>query len=151
MSYPCYDKATSADIEAIALIEAQLFDDAWTAASIHDLLSQSINGIIFLKCDNEIVAYCLYQHIFEAAEILRIATTAKFQRQGLATQLLDTWLALMQQQGAQHCLLEVRADNTQAIALYQRLGFKQIDTRKNYYQNKQGGKGVDAWIMQRVL
>jgi ribosomal-protein-alanine N-acetyltransferase len=43
-------------------------------------------------------------------------------------------------------LLEVRADNPRAQALYRRFGFVHIHTRRRYYRD-----GVDALIMQLPL
>jgi len=41
--------------------------------------------------------------------------------------------------------LEVRTDNTAAIALYQAHGFERLGLRKNYYQPS----GADAYTMVR--
>ncbi len=43
-------------------------------------------------------------------------------------------------------LLEVRPDNASAIALYRRLGFSPVTTRRDYY-----GPGQDALVMLRTL
>jgi hypothetical protein len=40
-------------------------------------------------------------------------------------------------------MLEVRADNAGAIALYERFGFERISVRRGYYPG-----GVDAWVMR---
>jgi len=49
--------------------------------------------------------------------------------------------------GATEIFLEVRADNTIAQKLYKVFGFKQIGTRKKYYQPD----GVDAFIMKTEM
>jgi ribosomal protein S18 acetylase RimI-like enzyme len=46
--------------------------------------------------------------------------------------------------GAAQVFLEVRADNPNARALYDSLGFEQIAVRKNYYQPD----NVDAQVMR---
>ena len=46
--------------------------------------------------------------------------------------------------GATSLLLEVRADNAPAIALYERHGFDRIAVRRRYYQPGD----VDAWVMR---
>ena len=43
-------------------------------------------------------------------------------------------------------MLEVAVDNTDAISLYENLGYLQISTRSNYY-----GSGKDALVMQKEL
>ena len=41
------------------------------------------------------------------------------------------------------CCLEVKATNARAIALYSKLGFKQVGLRKGYYDD-----GTDAILME---
>ena len=41
-------------------------------------------------------------------------------------------------------MLEVGVENTGAIALYEKLGYQSISTRKNYY-----GHGLDALVMRK--
>ena len=41
-------------------------------------------------------------------------------------------------------MLEVGTENTSAIALYEKLGYQTIATRKNYY-----GQGLDAFVMRK--
>ncbi len=60
--------------------------------------------------------------------------------------MLAELLAEARRRGARDVLLEVRADNPRAQALYRRFGFAQIHTRRRYYRD-----GVDALIMQLPL
>jgi len=41
-------------------------------------------------------------------------------------------------------MLEVGTENAGAIALYEKLGYQTIATRKNYY-----GQGLDAFVMRK--
>ena len=45
-----------------------------------------------------------------------------------------------------HVMLEVRADNSAALRLYERFGFERISVRRRYYPD-----GADACIMRSVL
>ena len=49
--------------------------------------------------------------------------------------------------GATHVMLEVRADNAPARALYDRNGYDVVSTRRAYYQPG----GVDALVMRKPL
>ena len=54
--------------------------------------------------------------------------------------------------GAEALLLEVRADNEPAQALYAKHGFEHIHTRRGYYPSAgRGEPAVDALIMRRPL
>lgn len=138
-------------IDQIALLESELFpDDAWTADSIAELLQTEINDVIILQKDNELLVYCLYQVVFETAEILRIGVNPSWQYQGIGTQIFNQLLDILYQKNAQTLLLEVRSDNQPAINFYQKNGFNAIHVRKNYYQLKNGAS-VNALIMQKIL
>ena len=45
--------------------------------------------------------------------------------------------------------LEVRADNTRAVALYEHLGFEKLGLYRNFM--KVNGQGFDAWYMNLYL
>ena len=145
-------------IQAVANIEALVQDqDAWTYQALAELLEQdSIDMLIVYEqapstaiIDNEVLGYCLYQVVFEQAEILRIGTDPDYQRQGIASQIFARLTTELQAKSVESLLLEVRADNTPAIALYEQQAFTVIHQRKGYYQLL-GQPAVDALIMQRV-
>jgi ribosomal-protein-alanine N-acetyltransferase len=49
-------------------------------------------------------------------------------------------------------ILEVRPSNAAAVALYQKLGYEQIGTRKNYYPaDPQLGTREDALVMAKSI
>ncbi len=138
-------------LQAVAEIEAIVQPyDAWDRQSIKDLLSQKINQLLIAIKAGRIVGYCLYQVVFEQAEVLRIATHPDYQRQGIAAGMLDDLFRHLEVQLATSILLEVRADNTPAIELYQRHGFATIHQRQGYYRYANQSP-VDALIMQRLI
>jgi ribosomal-protein-alanine N-acetyltransferase len=79
--------------------------------------------------------------------VLRIGTDPKYQRQGIALQVLNKLHELLQLNQVESLLLEVRADNTAAIALYEQQAFNIIHKRKGYYKMPHK-PAVDALIMQ---
>lgn len=145
-------------IQAVATIEDMVQQqDAWIYKTLVELLEQdSINMLIVYKEQqqdkaiyNKVVGYCLYQVVYEQAEILRIGTHPDYQRQGIASQLFVRLNKELQNNKVESLLLEVRADNAPAIALYEQQGFAVIHKRKGYYQSPHQ-PAVDALIMQRV-
>jgi ribosomal-protein-alanine N-acetyltransferase len=62
-----------------------------------------------------------------------VAVRAEFRRQGIAAQLLAAVIDWGRRQHAHMALLEVRAGNTAAQALYSRCGFQAIGRRHRYY------------------
>lgn len=81
------------------------------------------------------------------AEIMTIGVGRRFQRQGIAASLMEALIARAREQGAKRMLLEVRVDNTPALALYERFGFAKMGLRKRYYQPE----GIDAYTMSLDL
>lgn len=144
----------SADVEqmlqTVANIETMVQpQDAWSCQTIVELLTQDSIDLLVVHQSEKIIGYCLYQHLFEQAEILRIGTHPDYQRQGIASKLFAKLNIELMINKVENLLLEVRADNTPAIALYEQQGFAVIHQRKGYYQAAQQPT-VDALIMQRV-
>lgn len=141
---------SSGHLSSIARIERELFDDAWDGLAVHSVLGQFGAGVL-IACDDddEMLGYCIYQIVFETAEILRIATDSRYQQQGVGGGLLTDFVKLGKDKAVQRILLEVRADNTSAIRLYERHGFYQIDVRAGYYKDE--FETVDALILQKDL
>ena len=138
-------------IDEVAQIEAVIQPlDAWDKASMIALLQAPINQLMIGKVAQKIVGYCLYQQIFEQAEIFRIGTHPEFQRQGIANQLINALKQRLIAASVVSIMLEVRADNEPAIRLYEQQGFNKIHIRSGYYQTP-NQPAVDALIMQCVL
>jgi ribosomal-protein-alanine N-acetyltransferase len=142
-------------LEAVAAIEAieamvQL-QEPWNYKTINDFLQQdSIKLMLMTDTNNdEVVGYCLYQVLFEQAEIFRIGTHPNYQRQGIASQIFARLNEELKNQQVEALLLEVRADNIAAIALYEQQGFTIIHSRKGYYQVGLQS-AIDALIMQHI-
>lgn len=143
-------------LQAVANIETLVQPhDAWTEQTLAEMLAQDSTHIMIVykpegKADNnKVIGYCLYQVIFEQAEILRIGTHPDYQRQGIASQLFATLNNELINNKVESLLLEVRADNAPALALYEQQGFVVIHKRRGYYQLPHQ-PSVDALIMQRV-
>ena len=138
-------------VRAVASIEAIVqLQEAWDYQSIIELLEQDSIDLLVVYQSDKIVAYCLYQVVFEQAEILRIGTHPDYQRQGIASQLFIKLNKELQDNKVENLLLEVRADNLPAIALYERQGFVVIHQRKGYY-SQPNHSAIDALIMQLKL
>lgn len=142
-------------LQAVANIETLVQPhDAWTEQTLAEMLAQDSTHIMIVykpegKADNnKVIGYCLYQVSFEQAEILRIGTHPDYQRQGIASQLFATLNNELINNKVESLLLEVRADNAPALALYERQGFVVIHKRKSYYQLPHR-PAIDALIMQR--
>ncbi|MEN6671265.1 ribosomal protein S18-alanine N-acetyltransferase [Psychrobacter sp. B38] len=159
-----YDEIMQAVADIETIVQPH---DAWTYQTLATLLEQDSMKLLVVydkkqgdssvanaciddnETNSQLVGYCLYQVLFEQAEILRIGTHPDYQRQGIASQLFEELTAQLKRSQVVHLLLEVRADNAPAIALYEQQAFAIIHRRKGYYQ-RSGQSAIDALIMQRV-
>jgi ribosomal-protein-alanine N-acetyltransferase len=117
----------------------------WSAAEFTSLLE---SPLVFAAGDTR--AFALVRVIADEAELLTIATHPDFQRRGLARALMDQWQAEAAARGAASGFLEVAADNSAALALYEACGFETSGLRRGYYK-RADGTAADAVLMQRPL
>ncbi len=89
-------------------------------------------------------AACSHRENSGDGDIQTLAVAPEARRHGLGRTLVTALLAEAASRGAHEVFLEVRADNPNARALYDSLGFEQIAVRAKYYQPD----GVDAQIMR---
>ena len=64
---------------------------------------------------------------------MNLAVRAPFRRQGVATKLVCRALQMGLDRKANRAMLEVRASNQEAQALYRGLGFRETARRSRYY------------------
>ena len=141
-------------IQAVANIESLVQpQDTWTYKTLVEMLEQdSISMLLVYAAEgraDKVIGYCLYQVLFEQAEILRIGTHPDYQRKGIASQIFAQLNEELISNQVESLLLEVRADNAPAIALYEHQAFAVIHKRKGYYQVPHQPV-IDALIMQKI-
>jgi ribosomal-protein-alanine N-acetyltransferase len=144
---------TADDLPAVLAMEEELFaPDTWTAAMYRDELRRTDTRHYLVAVDSadggtgDVVGYAGLIAYPEEAHIATIGVTAARQGEGIGARLLDTLLAEADTR-SQVVLLEVRADNDTAQALYRRRGFTEIGRRRGYYQPS----GTDAVVMSREV
>lgn len=99
--------------------------------------------IKLFKCSNKIIGYIEYIIILDEIEIYRILIAPHWRRQDLASQLLSN--LFIHNSVLKKINLEVSAHNKPALALYNKLGFKEVGLRKKYYKD-----GSDAILMTKT-
>ena len=74
------------------------------------------------------------------SEVLTFAVDPARRGSGLGRMILERHLENLERGGARLVFLEVADDNSAALKLYGRAGFKEIGRRENYYQRPDGTK-----------
>ena len=80
---------------------------------------------------------------------LSVTVGKEFWGLGIGRKAMEALLFFAKGVGLEVLQLEVRADNTRAVALYESLGFEKMGLYKNYM--KVNGQGIDAWYMNVYL
>ena len=145
---------TVADSAALAALHREDFARPWTGDEFAGLLEQDT---VFGYGAREVghgakapVGFVLARLAGGEGEILTIAVARSQRRQGLGWQLMDAVLRELHAERAEALFLEVDETNVAAIALYRRLGFREVGKRANYYQSSEHGP-TGALVMRRDL
>lgn len=133
--------------EAMAALHGRCFTTPrpWSAAEFAGLLADP-----FCFALTETDGLLLGRAVAGEAELLTLAVAPEARRQGIAARLLAGFLTQAATRQAETAFLEVAADNTPAIALYERGGFAPAGRRRGYY-TQPGGPALDALVMTRGL
>ncbi|MCU1589712.1 MAG: Ribosomal-protein-S18p-alanine acetyltransferase [Frankiales bacterium] len=131
----------------VLALENDLFtDDRWSAGTYWSELGQLDTRHYLVAVDGVAVrgyaGLCDYP---DEAFVQTIAVARDEQGHGLGTRLLQALLDEAARRNQRRVVLEVRADNARAIALYERFGFRPSGVRRGYYQPS----GADALVMMR--
>lgn len=139
--------ATSADIDALLIIENQSFPSPWPRQHFLSELEKPYSTVL-LACSpidtpQEILGFIIFWQIIDEMHILNLAVDPAHRRRGLGRRLILKAIALAQEHDLKTVWLEVRPSNQAALSLYHALGFQHVATRKRYYDDT----GEDALIL----
>jgi ribosomal-protein-alanine N-acetyltransferase len=136
------------DLGQVALIENATQAVPWTEKIFKDCWGAGYPGWV-LEQDAKVVSFSIVAMHGDECHLLNLCVHPRYQRQGLGSQMLLHVLHYAKQQAAMMIYLEVRESNARAIALYKKMHFTQIGTRKEYYPGLNGRE--DAFIFARDL
>ena len=106
-------------------------------------------NVFFISLNNPVEGYLIARKTLDEYELLSLATDIKKRRRGIGTVLLEKLIKMAKQEKIQRILLEVSENNSAAICMYEKVGFKTISKRRNYYN--EGKKFNDAYVMEKNL
>ena len=134
-------------VSAVAELEKLCFSAPWSERSIASELQNEYSLWLVEERDGVAVAYVGSQSCPPEADVMNVAVAPAFRRQGIGEGLMVALMDTLRDKGMESLTLEVRASNSSAIALYDRLGFTEVGRRPNYYTDP----GEDALIMRKEL
>jgi ribosomal-protein-alanine N-acetyltransferase len=136
------------DVPAMARIERDSFGAPWSAEEItKDVTAGGNVYVAVAECGDEKAGYGEIRMVAGEAQIYNIAVAPEFRREGIGEALLRHMIEKAEDDGCTLVTLEVRGGNEAAMALYHKLGFREVGRRKGYYAKG----GEDAVLMDLDL
>ena len=146
--------ATGEDVAEIIRLERQCPTSAhWSEQRYIDLFSDKGEppARLTLTAQEEgsstLAGFLVARILQPELELENIVVAPAVRRAGIGNRLIDTLVAQAHRMNSTAVFLEVRASNTAARGLYEKLGFRETGRRKAYYTNP----SEDAVLYSKIL
>ncbi len=123
------------ELDAVALLERQIFSDAWSKEAFAEELNSPFSELFTARREEELAGYLALRCVLDEGEITNVAVNPAFRRLGCGKLLLEQAFTVAKRRELSTLMLEVRKSNAPAIALYQSFGFVKVGERRNYYHD----------------
>ncbi len=142
-------RCTENDLDAVEEIERLSFPAPWTRQAFAEELVRPWARLEVLRHvrSGRAIAFSSYWMVADELHILNVAVHPSERRRGHAARLLGHLLAEAERAQVRVLSLEVRISNHAAVALYRKLGFREVGVRPRYYADN----GEDALLMDLEL
>ena len=132
-------------VAGVADLEKQCFSDPWCEQAVASELDNPLSLWLVALDGETVIGYVGSQTVLGEADIMNVAVSPDYRRQGIAEALLQYLQTILKIKEVHSLTLEVRASNAPAIALYEKLGYLQVGRRPNYYHKPK----EDALILRK--
>lgn len=136
------------DLDAVVAIEREVFLFPWTPGNFSDSIDSGYHCLV-LDEEGQIFGYGIMTMGAQEAHLLTLSIALESQRKGWGERLLRHFIRIAREQRALTMYLDVRISNQAAARLYERMGFRQVGMRKDYYP-AMGGR-ENSIVMELVL
>lgn len=126
---------TGCHVPQVAALEKECFIDPWSQRSVASELENPLALWLVWEEDGKVLGYVGSQTVLDETDMMNVAVSAQARRRGIAQALVEALVIQLKQWGSRCLTLEVRASNAPAIALYEKLSFRQVGRRPNYYSH----------------
>ena len=140
-----YVLMTREHVPQIAELEKLCFSMPWSENSIASELENALSYWLVAVDGDKVAGYVGSQSVLGETDMMNIAVHPDYRRQGIARKLIDALIEGLKARGSRSLMLEVRASNEPAKALYADMGFQKIGIRPRYYSKPR----EDALILRK--
>jgi ribosomal-protein-alanine N-acetyltransferase len=144
-----YRPANAFDLAVFVSLDKKLFPySPWSASQYKEEFSSPTRHFVVALDDAQgIIGYAgVFAPGGAEADVLTVGVIPSQRGKGIARQLMALITDWAKQQGSIAMMLEVKVDNTEAIGLYESLGYSKLNVRRDYF-----GAGLDALVMRLDL
>ena len=144
-----YRTANAFDLPVFASLDKELFPySPWSASQYkEEFSSPTRHFVVALDEAQNIVGYAgIFAPGGAEADILTVGVVPSHRGKGIAKALIALITDWAKAQGSTAMMLEVKTDNSEAIGLYESVGYSKLNIRKDYF-----GAGLDAQVMRLEL
>lgn len=137
-----YRAALLSDLDALHNLENQVFDSDKVSRRQMKRFIQSEHSLLLAALDRDKLAgyaLLLFNQATQLSRLYSIAVSPNFRGKGIANELLIRCEKSAVERGYITLRLEVREDNSSAIKLYEKHGFKPLKTLIHYYDDLADG------------
>lgn len=145
---PIISPLLESDMDLIFAIEQAAHSVPWSLGTLKNSQGERYHNLKISE-GNHILGFAICQFVLDEANLFNIAVDPTYQGQGFGEMLLRRLISDLQEKNIATLWLEVRQSNP-AQKLYEKLGFNQVDIRKNYYPTPDSGR-ENAVIMALYL
>jgi ribosomal-protein-alanine N-acetyltransferase len=145
------------DIPSVIETNMKTLPEHYSDFFYHEILSEFPETFLVAETHGVLVGYimCRIEYGFSQLKrlglarkghVVSVAVEEEHRNKGIGTGLILASHEGMVKKSATECYLEVRISNAQAIALYQKLGFKVTGRQEAYYRDGEGALVMAAQI-----
>ena len=129
-----FNSASTNDIEIIIEIMRGGYHKCWDKKIFLNLIENKNSILYILKDKKSTVGFVACTISDRDCDIIMMVIDIKSRKKGFGSLLLCSTLSLLKAMGVTNIYLEVAVNNVRAINLFEKNGFKKINTRQSYYK-----------------
>ncbi len=129
--------------EILEILEEN-FSNPWSDKLLRNKIPFLMQRILLI--DEKIAGFAEFKIVEDEADLQMIVLKKEYQKKGYGKLFLSKLLKDLKDRGIEYIYLEVSEKNKNALNLYKKLGFEEMETREKYYKN-----GENAILMKLKL
>lgn len=121
-------------MDTLSELERVCFSEPWTRSGLAAELENPAAVFAVAELDGKTAGYAGMNCVLDECYIDNVAVFPEYRRMGIAQAIMRYLIDFAKENRASFVTLEVRASNSGAIALYSKLGFREMGRRPSFYR-----------------